>query len=189
MVDERDIIRRVEKGDITAMKTIFDNYYRMLSLYALQYVTTTEDAEDIVQDALVSFWNYKKGAEFYGSVKAYLFGAVKKSAATFIKKSGRYIVLDYNAYPEPTAEETDRYEEDEVLRRRLRMEAEVDRLPEKSREVFKAIALDNMRYKDVAAKLGVSVNTVKTHYVRALRQLRSNLGILLLSVIYYLLTI
>lgn len=36
-----------------------------------------------------------------------------------------------------------------------------------------------MKYKEVADFLGLSVNTVKTHFARALKQLRSSLQILL----------
>lgn len=41
---------------------------------------------------------------------------------------------------------------------------EIEALPEKSREVFKAIVLNNLKYKEAAEELGVSVNAIKTHY-------------------------
>ena len=60
---------------------------------------------------------------------------------------------------------------------------ELQRLPEKCREVFTAIVLENMSYKDVATKLNVSVNTVKTHYPRALKQLRDNIDTIILLIL------
>jgi RNA polymerase sigma-70 factor (ECF subfamily) len=57
---------------------------------------------------------------------------------------------------------------------------QVEALPEKSKEVFKAIVLDNMKYKEVADHLDISVNTVKTHYARALKQLRFKLDIIII---------
>ena len=57
---------------------------------------------------------------------------------------------------------------------------QVEALPEKSREVFKAIVLENMKYKEVAEHLDISVNTVKTHYARALKQLRLKLDIIIM---------
>ena len=53
-------------------------------------------------------------------------------------------------------------------------------MSEKCREVFIAIVLKNLSYKEVAEKLNVSVNTVKTHYSRALKQLREHLDIIAL---------
>ena len=50
----------------------------------------------------------------------------------------------------------------------------------KKAEVFKAIVLENMKYKEVAEHLDISVNTVKTHYARALKQLRSKLDVIIM---------
>jgi len=57
---------------------------------------------------------------------------------------------------------------------------EVENLPEKCREVFKVIVLENLKYKQAAESLGISVNTVKTHYSRALRQLQKSLGVIII---------
>lgn len=180
MLDETEMICRLREGDIAAMKMVFDSYYRVLSLYALQFVTTVEDAEDLVQEILVSFWENRGGRAFEGSVRAYLFGAVRNSAASFLRQRGRYLEAALEDYPEPDT--PDRYDEDEILVRRRRVEAEIQRLPEKAREVFTAIVLENMRYKQVAERMNISVNTVKTHYVRALRQLRNGMDILTLVI-------
>ncbi|WP_052649390.1 MULTISPECIES: sigma-70 family RNA polymerase sigma factor [Sanguibacteroides] len=70
--------------------------------------------------------------------------------------------------------------EEEIRLRQHRLQKEVDRLPEKCREVFVSIVLEDMSYKEVAQKLSVSMNTVKTHYSRALKQLREELDAIVL---------
>lgn len=47
-------------------------------------------------------------------------------------------------------------------------------------KVFEAIVLKDMKYKEAAELLGLSVNTVKTHLARAMKQLRSSLHIIVL---------
>ncbi|MDR2130609.1 MAG: sigma-70 family RNA polymerase sigma factor [Odoribacteraceae bacterium] len=183
MHDEREIIRCIKQRDATGMKWIFDNYYQMLSLFALRYVHSIDDAEDLVQEVLILFWENKQGTHFTGSVRAYLFGAVHKAAATFLKNTGRWVFTDIDNHLDLPTEDYGAFEEEEVLRRRGLIEREIERLPEKCREVFIAIVLDNMRYKEVAEKLDISLNTVKTHYVRALKQLRANLDNLILLLI------
>jgi len=49
--------------------------------------------------------------------------------------------------------------------------------------VFEAVVLKDMRYKEAAVQLDLSVNTVKTHLARAMKQLRSSLGIIVLVVV------
>lgn len=184
VVDENELIRCIRQGDVTAMKMIFHGYYRALSLYALRYVVTLTDAEDLVQEVLISFWENKKGTSFTGSVRAYLFGAVQKSAITFIRKHHRLVFTDIADYPNLTVEEMDRYEEDEVLLRRQRIEQGIGELPEKCREIFLAIVYDNLKYKEVADRFDISVNTVKTQYLRALKQLRGSLTAVLMVLFF-----
>jgi RNA polymerase sigma-70 factor (ECF subfamily) len=175
MHDETTITRAIEQGDVRAMKWIFDDYHRMLSLFALRYVTSVDDARDLVQEVLIAFWEKKQGTTFTGSLKAYLFGAVQKAAVTFMKNTRRQLFTDIEEGGDLPTDIPGAFEEEEVRRRRDLMEREIERLPEKCKEVFTAIVLKNMQYKEVARELGVSVNTVKTHYTRALRQLRTKL--------------
>jgi RNA polymerase sigma-70 factor (ECF subfamily) len=184
MHGEAEIIRCLEQRDVTGMKWIFDNYYQMLSLFALRYVNSIDDAEDLVQEVLIQFWENKQGTMFIGSVRAYLFGAVRRAAATFLKNAGRLVFTGIDDHLDLPSVDFEAFEEEETLRRRRLIEREIERLPEKCREVFIAIVLDNLRYKEVAEKLGVSVNTVKTHYTRALKQLRTNLDNLILLLVF-----
>lgn len=72
------------------------------------------------------------------------------------------------------------YDEEELSRLKVKLTREVAKLPEKSREVFNAIVLENLSYKQVAERYGISLNTVKTHYSNALKKLRDSLGDLLI---------
>ena len=50
---EEDIIGCIEKGDITGMRMMFDNYYQALCVYALKYIDSFDDAEDQIGRAHV----------------------------------------------------------------------------------------------------------------------------------------
>lgn len=54
--------------------------------------------------------------------------------------------------------------------------ARVEALPGKTKEIFKAVVLDNLTYQQVGDRFGITVNTVKTMYYRALKQLKEELG-------------
>lgn len=49
-------------------------------------------------------------------------------------------------------------------------------LPERTKEIFKAVVLNNLTYQQVGERFGITVNTVKTLYYRALKQLKEELG-------------
>ena len=52
-----------------------------------------------------------------------------------------------------------------------RAERAVDRLPPMTRKVFLAIRVEEMRYSEIAEKLGISVAEVEAHFAVALRML------------------
>lgn len=175
---EEEILRLLRVGDEQCMRMIFKDYYRSLCVYALKYLALVEDAEDVVQGVLITFWENKKGKYFEGSLRSYLFGAVSKAALKFVERSGRVLLEDIERRADEFFEEIT-FEEEETKLLRARLDKEIARLPEGARRVFTAIVLEDMTYKQVAEKLNVSVNTVKTHYAHALKKLREQLGDLL----------
>lgn len=175
MYKEEEIVRYLKQGDERCMRMIFEGYYQPLCVYALKFILSFEDAEDIVQDILIAFWENKRKAAFIGSVRAYLFGAVQKACLNQLKISGRRSLENIGAYSDRLMAEIEHLNDEESVIRRNQLKKEVDKLPEKCREIFMAIVLENLQYKEVAEKLNISVNTVKTQYARALKQLRGNL--------------
>ena len=68
------------------------------------------------------------------------------------------------------------YDEDEFACLRDKVYARVEALPERTKEIFKAVVLNNLTYQQVGERFGITVNTVKTLYYRALKQLKEELG-------------
>ena len=80
---------------------------------------------------------------------------------------------------EVEAESCEEHEE-----RLQRVMAAIEELSPQTRRVFEACFLENKSYKEVAAAMGISPNTVRNHIVSALKQIRRrNLVTLLLSVL------
>lgn len=175
MLDETEIIEYLKQGDERCMRMVFEAYYQPLCVYALRYPIGFEDAEDIVQELLISFWEHKRKTDFSGSICAYLLGATQKACLNYLRASGRYILEDIGNYSERLGQEFIQLNDEEAVARREKLQGALDRLPEKAREVFMAIVLEGLQYKEVAEKFGISVNTVKTQYARALKLLRDHL--------------
>jgi RNA polymerase sigma-70 factor (ECF subfamily) len=75
-------------------------------------------------------------------------------------------VTDAVPDPSPTPESVVRYK-----REFTRFLGAVDRLPPRCREVFLLVKVHGLKYSEVAARLGISKNTVMVHVVNALNQL------------------
>lgn len=181
---EQEIILRLKEEDPKAFKDLFDMFYMPLCIYSLKFSDSYDFSEDIVQELFVNFWNKKTYLKIEGSVSSYLFRAVKNNTLQALKKKDRFNFEKLEAIVESFIVEEKEYDVLALEKERKKLLQQIDNLPEKSKEVFKAIVLDNLKYKEVAEQLGITVNTVKTHYSRALKKLRGSLDIIILLLLY-----
>jgi len=56
-----------------------------------------------------------------------------------------------------------------------KVQEEIERLPKETRQVFILSRLEELKHDEIAARLGISVNTVKYHIKQALSILRDRL--------------
>ena len=173
---EQDFVHRINVKDEAAFHDLFTRFRNYLVLFAMRRVEQLDVAEDIVQEVFVSFWMNKKRTVFSGSIRSYLFGAVAKAASKFATRRGKIKFDDVEKYVDQFLEELGEYDENEFARLRDKVYARVEALPGKTKEIFKAVVLDNMTYQQVGERFGITVNTVKTMYYRALKQLKEELG-------------
>ena len=92
---------------------------------------------------------------------------------------------DVEKYVDQFLEELGEYDEDEFACLRDKVYARVEALPERTKEIFKAVVLNNLTYQQVGERFGITVNTVKTLYYRALKQLKEELGWKRFGVVFY----
>ncbi len=155
------------------MDLLFEKYYKSLVLWADTMLNDIALSEDVVQEFYVKIWNKELYKTFKSeTLSSFLYVSVRNACYNRIAKvdllKGGLEISDV----EPIIED---YREDEDVIISKVME-EIENLPTRSREVVKCIFLNNMRYKDTASELGVSVSTVKTLLVNALKKLRVRLG-------------
>ena len=172
-IKETTIIRLLETGDERCMKMMFDTYYQALCTYVMRYLISVEDAEDIIQTVFISLWNNKRGQVFTGSLRAYLFGAVSKASLQFMRDRERMYFVEIELHIDDFLEEMSCDVELEKMKEYLY--AAIEDLPANPKKVLTAIVFNNTPYKVVAEEMGISVNTVKTYYARALQALRKSL--------------
>lgn len=174
-------------------KFLFRKYYANLLFYATRIVGE-EEAEDVVQDVFVELWNRKDAVTVGDQIQAFLYRAVYTRALNVlkhrdVKNSYEAVVLDIHKkrieYYQPDSNDVVKRIEDRELRREL-SEA-INELPEKCKMVFKLSYLHDMKNKDIAETMGISLRTVETHMYKALKFLRDRLGYLnLLWALFFL---
>ena len=146
---------------------IFRLYYRPLCLYILHYVNNIDVAEDIAQDCFTAFWEKMNEKDrIIENVKAYLYATARNRSIDYLKEQPSFIPLSVSADLKETLTDD---EAEEFSYIEARMWTAIDALPERCREVFLLHKRDGMKYKDIAERFHISVNTVDNHIRKAMR--------------------
>ncbi|MGZ3873894.1 MAG: sigma-70 family RNA polymerase sigma factor [Mucilaginibacter sp.] len=109
------------------------------------------------------------------SVKSYLYKSVYHDCLNYIRR--QKIHLKYQAH---TVQVTENHVEDTDGKIKLselekRLDQALLQLPEKCRAIFHLSRFEYLKYQEIADQLGISIKTVETHMVKALRILRKEM--------------
>ena len=171
MEDADKILALLKQGNKYGLELLFRRFYRPLTVFAMKFVTHREEAEDIVQDVFIQLWESSRFDSVKKYLRSYLYQSVRNRCLNVLESKGEILMKPIDVVLEwPSSELFDETDYDRYIDSIYR---EIDKLPERTREIFKAVVLDGKRYKEVAEEFGVSVNTVKTVLSRSLATLRS----------------
>lgn len=168
-------------GDEQAFSALFRLLYDRLLRFCIQYVQSKEAAEEIVSDVFVKIWNRRGDLLQIDNLEVYLFVCVKNHSLNYLEQysSLRITSID-NGFSQLSAS-ADPEKEMEWKEMLVKLDKEINRLPDQCRKVFKLIKEEGFKYKDVAAILNISPRTVETQLFRAVRKLNEAIGPLLPS--------
>lgn len=172
---EKDLIVRLKYGDQTAFELLFHYYYPGLVMFSTQFTADRSEAEEIVQDFFVKFWQKHQQISLTDSLKAYFFLSVKNGSLNFLKHKKveeKYIQKMMRLADSHLAYDPDLYIDSE-LQTKLRNAIEL--LPEKCREIFVMSRMKGLKNEEIADQLSLSKRTVETQISKALKILRHEL--------------
>lgn len=108
---------------------------------------------------------------------SYIYGIARHKAISFCRKR-RLDNIAIDEYPLDLFVHTDTTPEDNLISKEAikYINAAINSLPEKTKITFKLIREDNLKYKEVADILGISIKTVEAHMNIAVRKLREALS-------------
>ncbi len=178
ITEDKKLIEELISGNEAAFDEIFRKYYRRLVYFSMNVVKDKDSAEEVIQDLFVKLWEKKDKLEFKVSIKAYLYRAVYNNSVQYFKKQQRFANNDFELSEELSAGFNDILEQTELEERIYQT---IEQLPDKCKEIFKLKRFDDLKNREIAEKLKISIKTVETQMTRALKFLTKNLGDLIVS--------
>jgi len=154
-------LERLAKGDHNAFRSLFDNYFSPLLFFAESYVKNEEIARDIVQDLFLKLTDHKEIFSSVTNLKSYLYTTVKNSCIKQLKHvevRNRYSLNILSTHDEEEKFWIKVLEEETF---RILYQS-IEKLPPQTKAVYH-LSMKGLKNQEIADKLGVSLETVKTH--------------------------
>jgi RNA polymerase sigma factor (sigma-70 family) len=172
MIDEKILVWKFNRGSKDALRRLYEKYKGDLLGLAVTLLRNRSLAEDVVHDVFVSFARTAGRFVLSGTLKGYLSTCVANCARDKNRlRSGNDVGLDAAANMESDAGNPVKYvvgcEQARTLQELL------GRLPYEQREIVVLHLHQDMRFREIAETLGVSINTVQSRYRYGLDKLRS----------------
>lgn len=150
-------------------RMLAQQYSRPLYRQIYRYTGNHEDTNDVLQLVLIKAWRYLDNFRGESGLYTWLFRIAYNECHTFLKKKqrtqlhqlpGHYDAEDTNAGPGP-----------EEIQRKL--QAAIDQLPDKQKEVFLLRYYEEMPYEEMSQKLGTSQGALKASYHHAVKKIEA----------------
>lgn len=91
MKDDQDLLRRLKAGENSAYREVLGTYGSMLLGYAKRMVGSRDNAEEVVQEAIVSIFASIERFEGQCSIRSWLFRIVHHKAVDYLRKNSRFV--------------------------------------------------------------------------------------------------
>jgi len=172
--------------DEIAFEQVFKTHFKRLHAYAFTILRDEVEAEEMVQQVFFKLWERNETLSLSGSVSAYLYRAVHNESLNYIKhqkvRSNHQLHVAYsmkNEFEHPAKK---------VMAGELekKIYSALNELPEQCRTIFQMSRFDELKYREIADKLGISVKTVENQMGKALKLLREKLVDFLIFILLFI---
>lgn len=176
--NEQQLFEGLKNSDEAAFRLIYNNYSSRLYYFVLEFIPLKDAAEDIVQDTFLTLWNRRKELKDDTNLASYLFSGAKNNALyrlrdkkyrqrlflNSIDVSELNLTIDALATSDTSAFV---FQEIEQI-----IQETLSSLSPQCRKVFEMSRLQEMKNREIAEKLNISVRTVEGHISKGIKTLK-----------------
>ena len=172
--------------DKAAFEELFRSYFTHLCSFAQKFVHDHDEAKDIVHNVFINLWDKRDQVDLNTSLKSYLFQGVHNRSLNYIRDNKKLIQFDAPQSEAELGQYMESKDHLETEEAESRINRALDALPEKCKEIFLMNRFDELKYREIAEKLNISIKTVETQMSRALKALRERLSDMITVLVYLL---
>lgn len=154
---------------------VFKEHFKNLHAYACSILKDEDEAEEMVQNVFYKLWEKKEKISELQSVPAYLYRSVYNECMNYVKHEKVKMTYEAHAvhHGSIAGQAADTATAKELEHRIATALAD---LPEQCRTIFQLSRFEELKYREIADKMGLSVKTVENQMGKALKILRTKLA-------------
>jgi RNA polymerase sigma-70 factor (ECF subfamily) len=170
--NERELVKDLVKGDQNAFNLLYQKYSNLIYQKIFLMTKYEHIADELLQDIFLKVWSNKASLDPEKSFKAWLYTIAQNMVYDYYRKLAHdkkmqdYFIESFtNLYSET---------EDYLLNkeRATILNAALEKLSPKRREIFKLCKFEDKSYKEVADILQISPSTVSNQLVSATKSIK-----------------
>lgn len=168
---ETNLIVDLRKGSVKAFNALYEIYFSSVYSYCMQISKSSQKANDITQDVFLKLWENRKRIFPNSPLKPFLFKIAKNQIISAYREAvNSKIYEDYILYTNnPDTEQNHSMEYEDFKNFVIQS---INDLPKIEREVVVLSRLKMMKNSEIAAKLGLSEQTIKNRLVLGIKHLK-----------------
>lgn len=170
---DHELIEGIRSCDPRVADYLIATYWEPLLRYADGILEGAADAQDVVQNVFLRLWSHRERWGAVGSVRALLYTVTRNAALD----ERRRLTREASIHPDSVIPRGGPSPSDEAVSEEIRRAAAeaVSSLPPRRQEVFRLVREQGLSYREVAAVMGISAQTVANQMSRAMAELRQAL--------------
>lgn len=186
---DQELVQLMQSGDERVLIEIYNRYWDKMLAVAFNRLSNQEEAEECVQDVLYKLWKLRNDF-FLDKIELsnYLARAVRNQSFNILDRRYRERMKSESYVPE---EDINIFSpEHQLIMHELQehINNSINSLPPQCQIVFKLSRQEGLSNKEIAEKLNLSENTVKSHIKKANRDIQNDIKLMntLLVICYFL---
>lgn len=172
-------IASLRKGEKRAYEALYNEFFGMLYHLCLHYLHDEKVSEEQVQDTFMKLWEIRETLNDQVNLRNFLYTITKNNCLNHLRNQKislkhqeniKYLEMQFNY---EALEKLGNYLQFEELRSKI--DDAISKLPPEVIETFRLSRFEEMSYREIADRQGISTKTVEARISKALRILRVDL--------------
>jgi len=183
---DQELVQLMQSGDERVLVEIYNRYWDKMLSVAFNRLGNQEEAEECVQDVFYKLWNLRHDFSLIKvELSNYLARGIRNQAFNILDRRHRERMKSEGYAP---AEDVNLLSpESALILRELQEQIDnsINALPPQCQLIFKLSRQEGLSNKEIAEKLNLSENTIKSHLKKANKDIRSNMKMLTTVIFIY----